>query len=107
MEIQLMAGHIRLGIVEARVVDSSMGVIGGKLQASNEYYADFQQFFRAHNKRPDWQKLQEIELVTVSQVSGILTAQGGICIEDVEGFDDIEVQVCGVDFQVVREFLSL
>lgn len=99
LKIQLFAGPALLGTIEAKMVDVSMGVIGGTLKPSDTYYTNYQSFFRAHLKTPDWEGLAALELKAISSLTSELTAVGGIDITDVEGFDEVDANVCGIGFQ--------
>lgn len=106
MHLELFAGATYLGSIKAKIIDSSMGVIGGVLQPSDAYINQFQPFFRLHSKKSyweiDWEEIQALDLKAISQVSGeIIQAEGGIGITDVEGFEEIPVEVCGVDLALL------
>ncbi|GAA3950896.1 hypothetical protein [Hymenobacter algoricola] len=103
VEIQLFAAEITLGTIDAQIIDASMGVLGGKLKPSEVYYTYFQAFFRAHGKKTDWQGLEALGLKTTALLTGELRAVGGICITDVEGLGEIEVEVCGIDCLIMNE----
>ncbi|MDU0368787.1 hypothetical protein ACFPAF_00145 [Hymenobacter endophyticus] len=102
-QIQLFAGSTLLGTIEAKVVDVSMGVIGGTLKPTAAYYASFQSFFRAHLEALDWKGLAALELKAVSPMTGEIVAQGGVDITDVEGFDEVDANVCGIGFQQMNQ----
>lgn len=103
MNLELFAGATYLGSIRAKIIDGSMGVIGGVLQPSDAYINQLQSFFRLHSEKSshgeiDWEEIRAIDLNAISQVSGeIIQAEGGISIIDVEGLDEIEIEVCGVD----------
>ena len=103
MTIRLFAGSLELGNVESRIIDASMGVIGGELKPSNTYLESFQAFFRSYNQQPDWVRLQVMNLSAVSSSYGVLKAAGGICVTDIEGFAEIEVEICGVEYQITSK----
>lgn len=98
-KIHLFAGPTLLGTIEAKVVDASMGVIGGTLKPTAAYYTDYQPFFRAHLETTDWEGLAELELKAVSPLTGEIVAEGRIDITDVDGVDEIDANVCGIGFQ--------
>ena len=98
-EIQLFAGLTFLGTIEAKVVDASMCVIGGILKPTDAYYTNYQPFFRAHLETTDWEGLAALELKAISPLTGEIVAQAGIDITDVEGFEEIDANVCGIGFQ--------
>jgi hypothetical protein len=106
MDLELFAGATYLGNIRAKIIDSTMGVIGGMLQPSDAYINQFQPFFRLHSEKShweiDWEEIRALKLKAISQVSGgIIQAAGGICITDDEGFDEISIEVCGVDLAIL------
>ena len=62
IEIYLFAGSVSLGIINAKVIDASMGVVGGILKPTKAYYDQYQAFFQAHLEKPDWQALQALNI---------------------------------------------
>ncbi|MBT9394243.1 hypothetical protein KLP40_13815 [Hymenobacter sp. NST-14] len=102
-EIQLFAGLTFLGTIEAKVVDASMGVIGGTLKPTSAYYTNYQPFFQAHLETPNWEGLAALKLKTVSPLAGEIVAEGGIDITDVDGVDQIDANVCGIGFQQMNQ----
>ncbi|WP_156175864.1 hypothetical protein [Hymenobacter terrenus] len=96
MKVQLFAGLTYLGLVESKIIDDSMGVAGGLLEPTAAYYNDFQYFFQAHTEKPDWARLANLELKEVSDAGEVLHCCGGICVVDVEKYDEIEVEFCGI-----------
>lgn len=105
MNSKLFANFLELENIEAKIIDASMGVVGGELKASNIYSEQFQGVFRQHTQHPDWVLLKALNLRAISQVFGELRAEGGICITDVEGFDEIAIEICGLDSQIISELL--
>lgn len=101
-EIQIYSDLTLLGTIEANVVDASMGVIGGTLKPTSAYYTNYQPFFRAHLETPDWKELAVLELKAISPLIGEIVADGGIDITDVEGFDEVDANVCGIGFQQMK-----
>ena len=104
MNVQLFAGHLELGNIDAKVIDASMGVVGGELQATSMYFEQFQSFLRLHTQHPDWEKLQTLQLKAVLYPVGEIKAVGGICITDIEGSAKIEIEICGLDNQLISDF---
>jgi hypothetical protein len=98
-EIQIYSDLTLLGIIEAKVVDASMGVIGGMLNPTVAYYTNYQSFFQAHLETPNWEGLAALNLKAISLLIGEIVADGGIDITDVEGFDEVDANVCGIGFQ--------
>jgi hypothetical protein len=111
MNLQLFAGAIYLGSIKAKIIDASMGVIGGVLQPSEAYINQFQPFFRLRTENSNWEinweEIRALDLKAISQTSGeIVEAEGGICITDDEGFNEISIEVCGVDLAPIMSALS-
>ena len=104
MEIYIFAKSTLLGKVNSRIVDDSMGVIGGLLEPSTAYYGDFQSFFRSCTAKADWRKLTQIELKAALETGEFLQCEGGICVDDVEGFDEIDVSFCGLNQRIMDTF---
>ena len=102
-QIQLFAGPTLLGTIEAKVVDASMGVIGGTLKPTSAYYTNYQSFLRAHLETPDWKGLAALNLKAISPLTGEIVAEGGIDITDVDGVDQIDANVCGIGFQQMNQ----
>ncbi|RFP66646.1 hypothetical protein D0N36_02795 [Hymenobacter lapidiphilus] len=100
MRIQLFADSTYLGDTQAKIVDASMGVIGGKLNPSAAYILQFQYFFRRHLQVPDWKELETLGLRAVGESGESMEAQLGVCIEDLPGFE-IEVAICGVRHKII------
>ncbi|MBC6699442.1 hypothetical protein [Hymenobacter sp. BT190] len=98
-KIHLSSGLTLLGTIEAKVVDVSMGVIWGTLKPTSAYYTNYQPFFWAHLETPDWKGLAALDLKAVSPLTSEIVAEGGIDITDVEGFDKVDANVCGIGFQ--------
>ncbi|OON69424.1 hypothetical protein [Hymenobacter sp. CRA2] len=104
MKIELLAGAVPLGVCEAQVIDAAMGVIGGQLLPAPAYFGHYQSLFRAHLQQPNWPGMQTLGLKAVMPLGNELEAAGGICITDVEGFHEIQVEFCGVDHTVLTEW---
>ena len=104
MEIQLFSGATFLGIVDSKIIDESMGVVGGLLEPSNAYYNDFQLFFRAHTESADWNKLAQLELKATLASGEVLNCGGGICVTDVEMFPEVSIEFCGLDLHIMDLF---
>jgi hypothetical protein len=102
MKIKLFAGPINLGIVESKIIDYSMSVVGGILQPSTVYFLDFQSFFKLNTQQPNWQALANLDLRGLLSHDEILECEGGICITDIEGFADINVEFCGLNQRVMN-----
>ena len=92
-----------MGTIDAQVIDASMGILGGKLRPAEVYYTHFQDFFRAHGEKPDWQGLEALGLKAIALLTGELRAVGGICITDVEGCSEVDVEVCGIDCLIMNK----
>lgn len=102
VEIHLFAGSVSLGIINAQIIDASMGVVGGILKPTKAYYAQYQAFFQAHLEKPDWQALQALNLKASSLMTGQLIADGGIDLTDLtreKCIDEIEASICGINYQ--------
>ena len=102
MRIQLFADAICLGWIEARIIDESMGVVGGILNPSAVYLAEFQPFFRAYLQKSDWERLKALELSAVTEQQVKLECAGGSCFADIEEFAEIEVEICGLDYRQLK-----
>lgn len=102
MDIQLFANSINFGSVDVKIIDISMGVIGGQLRASDYYFEQLQPIFRSHIQQSNWDKISSLDLKANVPLFGELDAEGGICITDVEDFSEIEIEICGIDSQVLN-----
>ncbi|MBD2767904.1 hypothetical protein IC235_08355 [Hymenobacter sp. BT664] len=92
MNVQLFAGSICLGLIESKVIDASMGVVGGLLKPSGAYIEAFQALFRLHTAKPDWDQLARLNLKGVLLTGEPILCAGGICVTDSEEFDEIAIE---------------
>jgi hypothetical protein len=102
VEIQLFAGSVSLGTINAEIIDASMGVVGGVLKPTEVYFTQYQSFFQAHLEEPSWKGLEALNLKARSLLTGQLTADGGIDITDFTNevdINEIEASVCGISYQ--------
>jgi len=106
MKIQLFAGSINLGIVESKIIDDSMGITGGVLQPSASYVTVFQSYFRTHSQHPNWTVLADLKLTGVITFDKILECVGGICLSDVEECNEVNVEFCGLNQQIMSMIKS-
>jgi hypothetical protein len=106
VRISLFAGATELGLIDTKIIDESMGVIGGILQPSVEYFANFQPFFRSYCQQPKWEQLETFQLEAITDANKKLKCEGGIRITDVEGFSEIAIELCGIDYRAVESLLS-
>ena len=104
MEIRLFSGATILGIVDSKIIDESMGVVGGMLEPSDAHYVDYQLFFRAHTKKSDWVGLAQLELRCTLASGEVIQCCGGICITDVDIFPEVPVEFCGLSQPIMDMF---
>lgn len=99
----LFINIVQIGIVDFSVIDDSMGIIGGQLNCSSAY-KDF---------RIEIQRLSETKGIANSEdfLFSVwigdeirLTPQGGIGITDLIDFDEIYVEVSGLNEQELKQF---
>jgi len=103
MKATLLSGLITLGVFDAKIIDESMGVIGGLLQPTEEYYKGYQRIFRNHLQKPDFEKIGKLQLRTVLPWEVEVKPLGGIVVTDLEEYaNEITVEVCGIQKEIVR-----
>ena len=103
MTANLFIGNFDLGQVEFKIIDESMGVIGGQL-IYNSTYSNF---------RNDIQNLSEKKGIVNSDDFAFsvwldskikLVPEGGIGVTDLKDFDEIYVEVGGLEEKVINQF---
>lgn len=99
----LFIDNIQIGQVNFTVIDESMGVIGGQLSCFSTY----------ESFRSDIQRLSENKGIANSDDFSFsvwvddkikLMPEGGIGITDLIGFDEIYVEVGGLNEQELKQF---
>lgn len=99
----LFIESIKIGQVKFNVIDEGMGVIGGQLNCSSTY----------ESFRSDIQNLSENKGIANSEDFSFLVwiddkiklvPQGGIGVTDLVGFDEIYVEVGGLNEQELKQF---
>ena len=99
----LFIDSVQIGQVDFTVIDETMGVIGGQLNCFSTYES-----FRA-----DIQRLSENKGIANSEDFSFsvrvddnikLTPEGGIGVTDLIGFDEIYVEVGGLNEQELKQF---
>jgi hypothetical protein len=99
----LFIDSVQIGQVDFTIIDESMGVIGGQLNCYSTY----------ENFRGDIQRLSENKGIANSEdfLFSVwvddkfkLTPEGGIGVTDLVGFDEIYVEVGGLNEQQLKQF---
>ncbi|WP_341836108.1 hypothetical protein WJU16_25145 [Chitinophaga pollutisoli] len=94
-----------LGTIEMKIVDESMGVVGGKLTPS-KFYFSLQQIFRRSGGKYN-EELQQLNLNLQLENGCYLHPLGGYSIYDIEDFpDEISVDVVGSNYFNIFETLD-
>ncbi len=102
MKATLLSGQITLGVFDAKIIDESMGVIGGLLQPTEEYYRSYQRIFREHLQKSDFEKIDGLQLRTILPWEVEVKPLGGIVVTDLEEHaDEITVEVCGIQEEII------
>jgi hypothetical protein len=103
MKVTLLTKHIRLGDFEVKILDESMGVVGGLLHPTKAYLEEYQSLFREHLVRADFKRLAQLQLKAITQQGEELKPEGGIVITDVAEYaNEITVEVCGLDREEIK-----
>jgi hypothetical protein len=102
MEIHILTHKGLIGSLQARVIDESMGVIGGEVKATDFYLNTYQDLFRKHTLKPDWNQVELVGLKAITETGHELSPCGGIGITDLEEYpDEITIEVCGLSLEDV------
>lgn len=94
-----------LGTIEMKIIDESMGVVGGFL-TPNKNYLSLQQIFRKSGGRYN-EELQQLNLNVQLENGCYLHPLGGYSIYDIEDFpDEISVDIVGSNYFNIFETLD-
>lgn len=99
----LFIDNFDLGQVEFKIIDESMGVIGGQLICNSTY----------SNFRNDIQNLSEQKGIANSEDFAFsvwldskikLVPEGGIGVTDLKDFEEVYVEAAGLEENVINQF---
>ncbi|MDO1447136.1 hypothetical protein Q0590_12780 [Rhodocytophaga aerolata] len=104
MKASLFSRQVKLGVFSLNLIDESMGIVGGTIYPTEEYFKNYQQIFRKHLEKPNFDKISKLQLKVVTQDGEELKPMGGIVVTDIKKYaDHITVEVCGVDSMVMKK----
>lgn len=93
---KLFLNNELIGEINLEVIDKSMGVIGGNLICTSNYYK-FKNRVQMLCAKKGIANSDDLPLEITVNDHIILTPEGGIGITDIEGFDEIYVDAAGLD----------
>lgn len=97
MRAYLFANQDLLGSFDAKVIDRSMGIVGGFFKPTSLYLTIYQETFRNHLLKSDWNRMQALNLRVIAETGHELKPEGGILVTDLKEFPgDISIEVCGL-----------
>ncbi|NRF38036.1 hypothetical protein [Pedobacter foliorum] len=91
----------KIGEVDFKVTDESMGGIGGNL-ISNENYRKYQQIIQQHCTRCGISNIDNFNFRIVLEDNTELIPQGGIGVTDLVEFDEVYVESVGLDLSMLK-----
>lgn len=95
----------KIGEVDFKVTDESMGGIGGNL-ISNENYKKYQQIIQQHCTSLGISNIDNFNFRIMLEDNTELIPQGGIGITDLAEFDEVYVESAGLDLSMLKRELS-
>lgn len=91
----------KVGEVNFKIIDESMGGIGGDL-ISNENYKKYQQIIQQHCMRDGISNIDNFNFRIMLEDNTELMPQGGIGITDLAEFDEVYVESVGLDLSMLK-----
>jgi hypothetical protein len=96
----------KIGEVDFKVIDESMGGIGGDL-ITNDNYKKYQQVIQQHYERQGVSNTNNFNFRIILEDNIELIPQGGIGITDCAVFDEIYVESAGLDLSILKSTNSI
>jgi hypothetical protein len=90
-----------IGEVSFKVIDLSMGAIGGDLIPNNAYKR-FQSIIQACVEKKGIANTDDLNLKITLVDNTVINPAGGIGVTDVPDFEDIFVEAAGIDFEIIN-----
>jgi hypothetical protein len=92
----------KIGEVNFEIIDETMGCIGGQLIA-NDNYKKYQINIQSHCGYKGIANITDFNLKVRLSDNTKLNPQGGIGITDIKGFEEIYVEVSGLDLTIFKQ----
>jgi hypothetical protein len=102
MKTELYIDSIVIGTLVLRILDESMGVVGGQL-IPNENYKNFREDIQENCAEKGISNSDNFNFKTKTMIGKELMAEGGIGVTDIKEFDGIEIEVCGLNSETIEE----
>lgn len=105
-----MTGHLyisteKIGDVNFKVIDESMGVIGGIL-IPNQNYQKYQMTIQAHYERNGVSNILDFDYIIILD-NKPLNPVGGIGVTDSKEFNETYVDAAGLDRDVIEKIRKI
>ena len=98
----LFIDNDKLGEVNFKIIDESMGAIGGILIPS-EKYEIYKFRIQKHCDNKGISNFDNFNFRIVLSNNKELSPEGGIGITDIKDFDEIYVESAGIDYKTIQE----
>lgn len=105
MKGYLFLNQLELGEINFKVIDEGMGVIGGNLKPSQNYY-EHQKNIQMSYDRKGIANSNDFDFSVRIDEFGVLTAEGGIGVTDMKGFNEIYIEVSGLNHEIIQQVLN-
>lgn len=92
----------KIGEVDFEIIDETMGSIGGQLIA-NDNYKKYQSIIQSHCDKKGIANITDFNLKILLANNTKLSPQGGIGITDIKDFEEIYVEVAGLDLTIFEK----
>ena len=102
MKAFLYIGNDKIGEVNLSIIDQSMGCIGGDLIA-NENYIKYQPTIQQHYENQGISNIENFNFKILLEDNTELVPQGGIGVTDSSEFNEIYVEVAGLDLSIFEK----
>jgi len=93
-----------IGEVDLEIIDSSMGVIGGKLDCTTNYNKFKNQIQRFCSEK-GIANSDDLPFVILVNDNIKLMPEGGIGVTDIKGFEEVHVNAAGLDLEKLNKLL--
>jgi hypothetical protein len=102
MKAELYIENIIIGVFELNIIDESMGIAGGQFFA-NTNYQNFQSDIQKQCDENGISNSENFNFIAKKLTGEELIAEGGIGITDIKAFDEIEIEICGLNNETIEE----
>lgn len=102
MKAYLYIDNYNIGEVSFSIIDESMGGIGGKLIA-NDNYKKYQLTIQQHFEKQGISNLDNFNFRIILEDNTELKPEGGIGVTDSADFDEIYVESAGLDLSKIQK----